>query len=260
MLSFHYLQQLLSTACNEALEFSAQLKLIFQCFPESQSYASGLISPLPDEQVARLLTSCQSDEIWQTSFEKLTEMEATIVDMKKRVKNLSQKVSQWVSQQDIEVLKKDYHQLTGVIEIMHDLEEKLVKPDSGEHNCISESVKFMQMRIQRVVQDFYVWESHEKTSTDVSDNSNSEFLIQSACDKSEELVKQVLLAVQGLVKYTEDSKGQDQSEEEGLEDDLQEGHLTEHLLKGVQKQIGKLRLTEVGICVLVFKIYIPVIL
>ena len=59
-------------------------------------------------------------------------------------------------------------------------------------------------------------------------------------------MKQVL-AIQGLVKYTEDSKGQDQGQ--GLEDNLQECQLTEELLKGVQKQIGKLRLTEVGIYV-----------
>ena len=150
---------------------------------------------------------------------------------------------------EIEALRKSAECLKSILPMLGHLEVKFTVPGSEKVAPVGKSLPLLRQEVSVVCSEFESWETGLPREQPIREADTKDM-----AEGLEALCKEVLLAVQNLIKmerWKEEEKEEkkeenvEEKEEEDEEIDLTAGHITQHLHKELRAELKELRLAKV---------------
>jgi hypothetical protein len=234
------------------IEFLSQLNVLLKCFPSQSPDVSTVNSPLPVSDIADLLACSQDSLLWRNTYESVTADLEKLISLKDKVKNMLVRKFDWISKEDIELVKVlDEAMLETNNRTLSKLRKAVTKMDSGKGNCLVKPIDYLASQITAVSLGFNNWLTDKVSSLPTKMKPDVVDDISQQCEK---VVTQVLLAVQNLMKLHESRSHSHADDEELVEADteneeedggLEDHHLSERLIKDITDHVQCMKIEEV---------------
>ena len=236
---------------NSSIEGLEQIELLLQCCPESPA-TDGVISPFPDNELSTMAKTSKQDSLWKEQYDEVKEILKKVGKIKESVDELLSDVDAFVTWNEVDLIKCSFDLLSQICEPLTKLEHQFQHPDTGEGSCLNDTVSYLRDNIRSKVDKFHQWLHTIHTTTTPGDPKGSGSEPQNFQDTLERLIEEMLLAIQALVKSehcVESSEKSVDMEEEEEEDDekFQEGLLSKHLSKELDKQLRFFNVSKVSV-------------